>query len=1235
MAFFWQKDASSPGGNPETQFSPPTETPQSLALQERQREAAQGQELDSLVKVIYLSQTRAVSEWIDNRVGAPPQAPNDADIRTQIAEAVAIMQTGNQPDLHAFPLLQEAHISSLLKIAGIRPVEESARVLPKDTRRSMENIIANTAPIPPEGLDANAWVNRELTLLKADIVELNANSTPEATSLTMGILDDWSRRPPGFALTPQILSGASAPPGREHMAANARYLAIVIIRNIDLAREGEIDVQDTVREEKDILNQKLRALAEGVERARRESSELAQSTDRRQKELVYSLCQTVFNGGASPQFMPLENFQTRTVADIKRVLDNLERFRDDIQNQVNEFPAEITKFQVLADPVRAQLATPEISSPRSLKNAIDKYSLENTLKQYEFLITFMGDTDDPISGTLIFALQDAQKQLSPEKFDNLSEISRSLPDDIEAIKINVTALDRNFTTLRTIVAQFSIAKADLEDLIRGIASRSQVTDFTDRQRIRKQTDIPNTITITRQNLSGLIGGLASNLSNDQMANLWRLLQPNIPDPGAFTDTVNRIDIAILRATQDISKSQALEEAKAEAKAREQKAEVEKAEKEARKASRTSLRGALADAAKAFGTNQLAKAAEISDRLGRPRVVVSGERTSDQRDLFVVPDRNLRDNFETTDDAEITALLERFNTAWRQKGELPPLDYVDLVIRLIDSGRSVVESYQRLALRVALIGNHNINEVIRAMSTNPEDIASVMRDLLLHPTRPLDIRVIIDIYNSTGNRVWLAELYAQLQEEAREPLEPRRSQASAALTALDARLPFTITHPTSIPMPTRYIPPLGSLPPINELDDLAAVALPGVASVPFRRKPDTNAPPNYSVLDDPFDWKPDGAPKRPSPLPPDPAVDIQKSPRVLLDLEAGLRSYETNGTLYTNDQIDQVLQMCTDRNPPSLEIHALAYRSSLIQHYRENEFYWTGRLTIDIATSIALECLLEHIMDDASVELVWKDIQYYDIGYELRNLLEKLSITAGDPNQARAIELLVIFHDIEVQDFVDAKGKDVQKSPAEVGAEKFQAMLESGKTLFRDDVKFALSYIEHNSISASDYIRLLDNTLSMGDYFDVERLMYLILHDLKTKHQNGEYLSAVQMINNHSNLPTHLTHILMDISRGNLGIEGFDIVKFSSSRNYADVWRVFLIVRDIAPEIGNLITDENLRKMMNILGSQGNETIVLEIYRMSEKASVFAERMKPILKEMIEKETDTNHKINLQKWLDNI
>jgi len=121
--------------------------------------------------------------------------------------------------------------------------------------------------------------------------------------------------------------------------------------------------------------------------------------------------------------------------------------------------------------------------------------------------------------------------------------------------------------------------------------------------------------------------------------------------------------------------------------------------------------------------------------------------------------------------------------WQQRGEMPPQILVRDALLALEAGHRLDEAGRTLLLRGALFYGKGMRTALHHLNA-PDRAASVMRDMLLHPTRPLAPAQIVDLARQDdGSTRWMVALRGLLREEMAQPLEPRRTLAHATLEYL--------------------------------------------------------------------------------------------------------------------------------------------------------------------------------------------------------------------------------------------------------------------------------------------------------------------------------------------------------------------------------------------------------------------------------------------------------------------
>lgn len=121
--------------------------------------------------------------------------------------------------------------------------------------------------------------------------------------------------------------------------------------------------------------------------------------------------------------------------------------------------------------------------------------------------------------------------------------------------------------------------------------------------------------------------------------------------------------------------------------------------------------------------------------------------------------------------------------WWQQGAMPPIGLVRDGLLALEAGHRLDEASLTLLLRSTLYYGKGMRTALHHLN-NPERAASVMRDMLLHPTQPLPPAQIVELARKDDESGgWLEALNGLLQEEMAQPLEPRRTLAHATFEYL--------------------------------------------------------------------------------------------------------------------------------------------------------------------------------------------------------------------------------------------------------------------------------------------------------------------------------------------------------------------------------------------------------------------------------------------------------------------
>ena len=132
---------------------------------------------------------------------------------------------------------------------------------------------------------------------------------------------------------------------------------------------------------------------------------------------------------------------------------------------------------------------------------------------------------------------------------------------------------------------------------------------------------------------------------------------------------------------------------------------------------------------------------------------------------------------------VTRRLAQAVDAWWQQGEMPSIGLVRDGLLALEAGHKLDEASLTLLLRSTLYYGKGMRTALHHLN-DPERAASVMRDMLLHPTRPLSPAQIVELARQDDESAeWMASLRQLLREEMAQPLEPRRTLAHATLEYL--------------------------------------------------------------------------------------------------------------------------------------------------------------------------------------------------------------------------------------------------------------------------------------------------------------------------------------------------------------------------------------------------------------------------------------------------------------------
>lgn len=165
--------------------------------------------------------------------------------------------------------------------------------------------------------------------------------------------------------------------------------------------------------------------------------------------------------------------------------------------------------------------------------------------------------------------------------------------------------------------------------------------------------------------------------------------------------------------------------------------------------------------------------ETEDEAYRPSSARNGRRSTGPFDGLTGADRA----------ASVQRRLSQAVDSWWQQGEMPPIGLVRDGLLVLEAGHKLDEASLTLLLRSTLYYGKGMRTALHHLN-NPERAASVMRDMLLHPTQPLPPAQIVELARKDDESGgWLVALNDLLREEMAQPLEPRRTLAHANLEYL--------------------------------------------------------------------------------------------------------------------------------------------------------------------------------------------------------------------------------------------------------------------------------------------------------------------------------------------------------------------------------------------------------------------------------------------------------------------
>ncbi len=143
-------------------------------------------------------------------------------------------------------------------------------------------------------------------------------------------------------------------------------------------------------------------------------------------------------------------------------------------------------------------------------------------------------------------------------------------------------------------------------------------------------------------------------------------------------------------------------------------------------------------------------------------------------------------------------LERALETWWRQGEFPSLGLLRDGLLLLEAGHPLDDATRSLLLRAALFHGRGMLTALRHQADG-ERIALILRDMLLDAHRPLPPAQVRELWDRDPQAErWRDPLVRLLREAAREPLEPRRTLAAAALLYLEEEGPADL--------PRGWVPP---------------------------------------------------------------------------------------------------------------------------------------------------------------------------------------------------------------------------------------------------------------------------------------------------------------------------------------------------------------------------------------------------------------------------------------------
>jgi formylglycine-generating enzyme required for sulfatase activity len=137
---------------------------------------------------------------------------------------------------------------------------------------------------------------------------------------------------------------------------------------------------------------------------------------------------------------------------------------------------------------------------------------------------------------------------------------------------------------------------------------------------------------------------------------------------------------------------------------------------------------------------------------------------------------------------VRSALARALEAWWRQGQMPSIGLLRDGLLVLEAGHTLDDATRTLLLRAALFYGKGMITALRHQN-DPERIASVMRDMLLHARQPMNPAQIDHLSRSDPESAeWRPALLDLLREESILALEPRQTLAKAALLYLQGNPP---------------------------------------------------------------------------------------------------------------------------------------------------------------------------------------------------------------------------------------------------------------------------------------------------------------------------------------------------------------------------------------------------------------------------------------------------------------